>query len=289
LLDSRHKFQAVPRSSLEMAMASLFGFARRVGLGVAAAYFFDPKFGRNRRAKLRDAVLDVASKIGCEVRSGWQDLSNRGRSLIDESQSRLGGDEKAESELAKDIDSRIGHYISRPDLVNVTVRGTRAKLAGKVLGTEKSDLVAAVMSSPGVKAVDQRLDVYDSIAELADSEGSKNRGNNQTAVMNTPAIRFIIGAAGVLLTLRALGIGRTLGLVAATTATIRSLRQSAERDAAEFEDENPQRFEEPVDEAIDESFPASDPPSFTSSAASRSAEPGEVAEDTPWKTPPVEK
>jgi hypothetical protein len=95
---------------------------------------------------------------------------------------------------------------------------------------------------------------------------------------------------GLLLGTRALGIGRTLSVVAAATSALHLLRQSADRDSAEAEpeDSSPQDYDEPLDEAIDESFPASDPPSFTSSTASRSAEPGERVVDTPWKIPPTE-
>lgn len=268
-------------------MAGLFKIVKGIGLGVAAAYLLDPKLGRSRRAQLRDGVLDLVSNVERQAKSGWQDLANRGKSLVDEAQSRLMGNEADEKELARGIDSRIGHYISRPDLVNVSVRGKRAKLSGKVLSTEINDLVAAVMSLPGVKAVDQRVDVYDNIAELSDSQASKP-ADLQTTLKNAPAIPLLIGATGLLLGARALGIGRTLSVVAAATGALQMLRQSAERDfsLSELEDSSPQDYDEPIDEAIDESFPASDPPSFTSSTASRSAEPGESAAETPWKTPP---
>ena len=268
-------------------MAGLFKIVKGIGLGVAAAYLLDPKLGRSRRGKLRDDVLDVVSNVERQTRSGWQDLRNRGKSLVDEAQSRLLGNEAEEKELAEGIDSRIGHYISRPDLVNVAVRGKRVKLTGKVLSTEINDLVAAVKSQPGVKAVDQRVDVYDNIAELSVSPASKP-ADFQTAFKNTPAIPLLIGATGLLLGARVLGIRRTLSLVAAATGALQMLRQTVQQDfsQSEPEDSSPHDYDEPIDEAIDESFPASDPPSFTSSTASRSAEPGENAADTPWKTPP---
>jgi hypothetical protein len=270
-------------------MAGLLKLAKGIGLGVAAAYLLDPKLGRNRRAQLRDGVLDIVSNVERQVRTGWKDLANRGTSLIDEAQSRLLGNEDEEKALADGIGFRIAHYISRPDLVDVAVRGKRAKLSGKVLSTEVNDLVGAVMSLPGVKAVDQHLDVYDNIAELSDSREKKPAGV-QDKLKNAPAVPLVIGAAGLLLAARALGIGRTLSLVAGTTAALRMLRQSADSDFAEAtaEDSGIQEHNEPLDEAIDESFPASDPPSFTSSTASRSAEPGERMEETPWKTPPTE-
>jgi hypothetical protein len=270
-------------------MAGLLKIVKGIDLGVAAPYLLNPKLGRNRRAQLRDGVLNIVSKIERQTQTGWQDLTNRGKSLLDEAQSRLMGDEEAERELAEGIDSRIGHYISRPDLVNVAVRGKRAKLSGKILATELNDLVAAVKSLPGVKAVDQRVDVYDNIAELSDSPESK-ASDLQSTLKNVPAIPFIINATGLLLAARALGIGRTLSVVAGTATTLQMLRQSAERDFAETEPEDlsSQDYDEPIDEAIDESFPASDPSSFTSSTAGRSAEPGESAETIPWKIPPTE-
>jgi hypothetical protein len=270
-------------------MAGLFKIVKGIGLGVAAAYLLDPKLGRSRRAQLRDGVLDVVSNVERQAKSGWRDLANRGKSFVDEAQSRLTGNEMEEKELAQGIHTRIGHYISRPDLVNVSIHGKRAKLSGKVLATELNDLVAAVMSLPGVKAVDQRVDVCDNIAELSDSQASKP-ADLQTTLKNAPAIPLLIGATGLLLGARALGIGRTLSVVAAATSALHLLRQSADQDFAEAEpeDSSPQDYDEPLDEAIDESFPASDPPSFTSSTASRSAEPGERVVDTPWKTPPTE-
>jgi hypothetical protein len=270
-------------------MAGLFKIVKGIGLGVAAAYLLDPKLGRSRRAQLRDGVLDLVLHVERQAKSGWQDLVNRGKSLVDEAQNRLMRNEAEEKELAEGIDCRISHYISRPDLVNVSVRGKRAKLSGKVLATELNDLVAAVLSLPAIKAVDQRVDVYDNIAELSDNQASKP-AVLQTTVKNAPVIPLLIGATGLLLGTRVLGIGRTLSVVAAATGALQMLRQSAERDfsEAEGEDSSPQDYDEPIDEAIDESFPASDPPSFTSSTASRSAEPGESAADTPWKTPPTE-
>jgi hypothetical protein len=273
----------------EWSMTGLFKIVKGIGLGVAAAYLMDPKLGRSRRAKLRDGVLDLVSNVERQAKSGWHDLANRGKSLIDEAQSRLMGNEAEEQELAEGIDSRIGHYISRPDLVDVAVRGKRAKLTGKVLSTEINDLVAAVKSQPGVKAVDPRVDIYDNIAELSNSPASKP-AYFQTAFKNAPAIPLLIGAAGLLLGARALGIRRTLSVVAAATGALQMLRQTAQQDfsQSEPEDSSPHDYDEHIDEAIDESFPASDPPSFTSSTASRSAEPGETAENTPWKTPPTE-
>ena len=67
-------------------MGRLTNLLAGIGLGAAGMYFFDPRLGRTRRARLRDQWTHLSTQIPEQARGRMRDLQNRTQGAMHEMQ-----------------------------------------------------------------------------------------------------------------------------------------------------------------------------------------------------------
>lgn len=150
----------------------LAGFAG-IAAGVAAMYYLDPVSGRRRRALVRDQVLaaghQAADYAGAKGKRAVDRLKGYAvtRRLDRHSPHRPESDQQ----LHERIRSRLGHVVSHPRSVHVTVERGCVQLGGHILIKELDPLLSELKHMPGVRSVDNQLTCHDSPAGVPELQG----------------------------------------------------------------------------------------------------------------------
>jgi uncharacterized membrane protein len=178
-----------------------------IGLGVGASlmYLTDPQTGNRRGIRKAGDAADVAVR----------DLGNRAQGLTAKTQSHFSGQEVADHVLAERVRAELGRVCSHPGSVDVVVQNGRVTLTGMILSHEAGRVRARVASVPGVRNVDDRLDIREEAGGLPALQGGAPRrvryGWLQTKW--SPTVRLLSGVAGTGLALHGAARRDLVGLV----------------------------------------------------------------------------
>jgi hypothetical protein len=185
------------------------------GLGAGLMYYFDPSRGRSRRARARDRIVHYLHEIEHEAEITSRDLANRTQGLIARSRSLAAHNGATDGVIAARVRSRLGHVISHPHTIEVTVRGHRVTLSGPILAEEVPRLLSAVKAVPGVIGVEDRLQAYERPGEHPALRGGRPRRPRRLELRPqawSPTTRLLAGTALGLAALRLAGRGGLAGL-----------------------------------------------------------------------------
>jgi uncharacterized membrane protein len=169
--------------------------------GAGLMYLLDPERGRRRRALLRDKFVRALDAAADAAETTRRDLGNRVRGLFAKARSLVTREPTRVSDevLAERVRSKIGRVVSHPGAIEVTARKGRVTLSGPILADEADDLISYVEKIPGVKAVENRLEVHksaDGVPELQGA-GRLREPRFEFAQENwSPTARLLAGAAG---------------------------------------------------------------------------------------------
>lgn len=211
-------------------------------LGGAAMYFFDPAKGRRRRALVHDQAVKATTDARHFVDRGRRDLVNRGAAATGRLRSAFRWRRTTDSVLVERVRSRMGHHVTHPGAIDVTVAEGQVTLAGAILAAEHDNLIEQVSRVPGVRDIFDRLDVHETAEGIPSLQGGRELHSERRAAVQerwSPGTRLLSGAAGTTLTLYALTRRhRFAGLLAlatgaallARTTTNMPLRRLAGRD-----------------------------------------------------------
>ncbi len=132
-----------------------------MALGAGLMFFLDPSRGRRRRALVRDKAFHLA-RAG---RGGLQFLSRgiaqRAREAVARTASLLTAELVSDEVLAERVRSQLGHVLSHPGSVDVSVSERRVTLRGPVLSREVDVLLERIAGVRGVAVVDNKLEIHD--------------------------------------------------------------------------------------------------------------------------------
>jgi osmotically-inducible protein OsmY len=142
-----------------------------LGVGAALMYLFDPERGKRRRALLRDRVFHVAHSAGEKLDVRSRDAANRLHGLLARTQSLLRRERVPDTVLAERVRSRIGHVVSHPGSIEVSVQNGRVTLSGPALARELDALLSDLAHVRGVTGVENKLDVHEEAGSLPASQG----------------------------------------------------------------------------------------------------------------------
>ena len=170
------------RSNVQPPWGLLVG----LGLGAAVMYLLDPGAGRRRRAVARDKALSTFKTTGGSVAKKSRDLGNRTRGLVAEAGSRLRREQADDRVLGERVRSELGHVVSHPSGIDVTVREGRATLSGHLLAGEHEPLLLAVVRVRGISDVEDRLQVHESDEELHRALGAAGQSHESPAGQQLP-------------------------------------------------------------------------------------------------------
>lgn len=196
-----------------MKLNSLFAF----GLGAGVMYLMDPDRGRRRRALVRDKFVSVTSHVDDVAYKIGRDLAHRGTGLVAELRA-LGRREPVPDEVIQArVRSRLGRLVSHPHALVVHVQQGKVTLGGPILAHEVNDLLRRVTRVPGVKSVENRLDIHKQAGDLPALQGGGVRMPERFELAQenwSPAARFVADLLGASMVKRGLGRGGLLGLLA---------------------------------------------------------------------------
>ncbi|HEX8985728.1 MAG TPA: BON domain-containing protein [Bryobacteraceae bacterium] len=193
-------------------------FLTGAGVGGGLMFMFDPHRGRQRRTLVRDKVTGTLNDAGDAVRKRSRDVGNRVYGAYASARSMFGGGETEPGILLARLRSRIGHVVSNPRAVRVAVENGRVVLSGAVLASEAGDLTSAVRSIAGVREIDNRIEVRESME--GSTEEHRGKGGSTTW-------RAVAGATGGALAVFGLSHRRQLLGRAASAAGFGLLARSA--------------------------------------------------------------
>jgi osmotically-inducible protein OsmY len=127
-------------------------------VGAAVMYLFDPDRGARRRALVRDQAASARHKLGDGLDATARDLSNRAKGTAAELRSRFRQEVVDDTILHERVRSAIGHAVSQPGAIEVSVSDGRVTLQGSVLEQDLDDLLRAVRRVAGVSDVVNELE-----------------------------------------------------------------------------------------------------------------------------------
>lgn len=210
-------------------MMRIFPLILASAAGAGLGLLLDPVSGHRRQTRIRDKALHLwkLTKRTTDVTS--RDVMNRTRGLIAERRSTFSHEEVDDDVLTRRVAARLGHVVSHPRTIGITVQSGRVTLLGPILKSEIRNLLEAVKAVPGVIEIDNQLEEHensDDIPALQAQGHPPYHRFNFSQTNWTPTTRLIaLGMSGSLLSygLRnrsgGLGsIGSILGLGLATRA-----------------------------------------------------------------------
>jgi len=175
---------------------------RYVGVAASAAavmYWFDPTWGRRRRALFRDRATRIATDMSHTAGVASRDMNYRARGLRARLRAIFARDEVTDEVLAARLRTALGRTVSHPRAIDVEVSRGQVKLTGSILAHEHDELLEAVFSARGVIDVVDELGVYEDSRGVSNLQGGRTRARTRFVLQREtwpPAARFLVGGAG---------------------------------------------------------------------------------------------
>lgn len=239
-----------------------FGWASALGIGAGAMYFLDEATGRTRRARLREKGGHVLRRAGADLSTASRDLAHRTGGLFAEARYRLRSGDADDVTLSARARSRLGHVCSHPHAICVDVHEGVVMLTGDVLEREHARVVRELSKVPGVRGVEDRLQVHADARGVPSLQGEREASTLQrTWAPGTRLAAGIAGAAFVGVSVLARGAVRwTLGGIGLGVLSVAIARPSHLRREGRFAFQKTLRVEAPVEEVFEfwrrfENFP----------------------------------
>ncbi len=131
-------------------------------IGAAAMYLSDPDRGRRRRALIRDKMRSTAIRSGDAIGVASRDIANRMQGMRAKTSRMISRRNQMtdDQHLIERVRSKVGRAVSHPHAIKVHAEDGRVILSGPVFAHEKDQLVEAVRSVPGVRSIDDALQVH---------------------------------------------------------------------------------------------------------------------------------
>lgn len=194
-------------------------------LGAGLMYLLDPDRGKRRRAELRQQAIHTARVVRETADEVAHDLGNRTRGAAAAARSRFRSVDTSDEKLVARVRSVMGHSVSRAHPIQVEAREGHVLLRGPVPADEVKGLLTAVSRVPGVREVENRLDVRES----RDGSPAGRGAGVADPEAETPAMQWL--SVGVGSALLACGVARPrgAGLAAAALGAGLLLRGAARR------------------------------------------------------------
>jgi uncharacterized membrane protein len=207
-----------------------------LGIGAGLMYFLDPERGRRRRARIRDHVSHSAHVGADAFGATSRDLANRAKGAAARARSLWSGDAIDDAVLTERVRARLGRLVSHPHAIDVEVYDGCVTLRGPILQSDVTRLVGAVKKMPGVRGVEDALEVHKRAGHVPALQGGAQRETLHLDLLQrnwSPATRVLVGGAGAAVagygaTRRgmpgAMAVATGLGLIARAAINLKTRR-----------------------------------------------------------------
>ncbi|HEX2979013.1 MAG TPA: SRPBCC family protein [Anaerolineaceae bacterium] len=193
-------------------MNKLSSWLLGAGIGAGLMYFLDPNQGDRRQSMVRDQVNQYMRKTDETLEKGARDLRNRTRGMLSEVTSRLNEPESSSDwVLAEHVRSKIGTVTHTASSIHVDVHDGAIVLTGSALQDEVEGMLKEISNLPGVRGVENNLDVYGTISDIPNYQPMPAGIERPSASQSnwTPSTRLLAGIGAIPLLLA----GRRGGLI----------------------------------------------------------------------------
>ena len=175
---------------------NLTTLASGIGLGAALMYLTDPERGRRRRALVRDQLVSLANETGEAIGPTVRDLRNRARGLVARITHLFRKEEVPDVVLEQRVRAKLGRFTSHPGSIEVSADQGRVTLRGPILAHELEQTLAAVRSVPGVRSVNNQLEVHKQPGDVPGLQGGRPRPGERPDIFQeywAPTTRLLVG------------------------------------------------------------------------------------------------
>jgi hypothetical protein len=136
-----------------------FALLAGAGIGGALMYFLDPRGGARRRALVRDRTARAIRTGKEELHQEVEDARNRISGAVAEARGRMRREPVDDDQLVARVRAELGHHVDRTGAIEVAADHGTVTLRGEVSRDDLDDVLGAVRGVPGVKRVENELDV----------------------------------------------------------------------------------------------------------------------------------
>ena len=131
-----------------------------IGIGAALMYFLDPDRGARRRSMAVDRAASVLRQSRRAAISAAQNAKNHALGVAAELRGRLNDDALDDDQLVARVRAELGHHARHTSGIEVVAHDGRVILRGAALADEVVEIVRTASGVPGVRGVDNQLDVH---------------------------------------------------------------------------------------------------------------------------------
>ena len=200
---------------------NITGLLVGAGAGAGLMYLLDPDLGNRRRALVRDQLVRAGHVTGDAVDATSRDVRNRARGVVAEMRARLHPTDVTDDVLEERVRARLGQTVRYARSIETSVADGTVTLRGPVLADDVARVVRRIGRVPGVRAVDNRLDVHAEPGNVLGLQGAqRSSGTGQVLELMqgqfSPTTRLATGIGGLLLTLWGLRRLNAAGIPVAT-------------------------------------------------------------------------
>jgi uncharacterized membrane protein len=167
-------------------------------LGALAMYFLDPHEGRRRRARTRDKVVHAGRKLNEAGKVTARDTAQRAYGVWASTRKLFERGEVPDDVLIGRVRAELGRVVSHSHAIEVTADRGHVTLGGPILAEEVRPLLRCVRHVAGVRAVSDRLTVYEDAAHVSSLQGGHPRRSRFELMQEnwSPAARLAAGSFG---------------------------------------------------------------------------------------------
>jgi uncharacterized membrane protein len=176
-------------------------------------YFLDRARGRRRRGFLADQLTHWGNHFGRELGRAARDLNNRAFGLAAMAKTLPQAKHCEDEVLSARVRSRIGRATTHPGAIEIKAKDGCIRIRGPILADELGDVLYKIRSTPGVRRVENGLEIH-SQADVPELQAPGRTRNGNDRAGWKPANRLIGGLAAGGLVVYGMRRGGLLGAAA---------------------------------------------------------------------------
>lgn len=181
--------------------SSILSF-RAFALGAGIMYYFDPRYGRRRRAVVKDKLRSLLLRQKHHGSKALRDMAHRAQGMLAESKYLVASGSAPDAVLEARVRSKLGRAVSHPHAVQVIACDGCIVLRGAVLAHEVDPLMEAARSAHGVRQVINEMMVHEKPEKIPALQGGSpplpEPGESHHENWS-PAARYMVGGTGAML------------------------------------------------------------------------------------------
>src|SRR5262245_37313819 len=141
-------------------------FLAGCGAGAFIMYLLDPARGARRRSFIRDKIVHVAHLVADIADKRSRDIANRARGVAAETQARFWEGSIPDHVLVERVHAHLGHVVSHPNTLDVTVENGRVIVTGPVFHGERRKIEDRLSHMRGVHGFEVQVMEYTDRSEI---------------------------------------------------------------------------------------------------------------------------